>query len=204
MNLVPHLHSSLVSGRRCGRLASALARLIPSDHEITGLDIGCGPGVLSQMIMSSNKNIRMSGVEVLIRPDPSIPVTEYDGQKLPFTDQSFDFCMLIDVLHHTQNLQVVLREAVRVARQFVLIKDHYCQGAIDRLTLKFMDWVGNRYWGVALPYNYLSREKWVSLFQSCHLSPELCNESLNLFPFPTSLVFERQLHFIAKLQKMRN
>jgi SAM-dependent methyltransferase len=201
MNPVPYLHNSLVLGRRYKRLTSALARLIPSDHEITGLDIGCGSGGISRLIMAGSKNVKMMGVEVLVRPNTPIPVAEYDGKKLPFDEQSFDFCMLVDVLHHTEDLQVVLSEAVRVARQFVLIKDHYCQGAIDRLTLRFMDWGGNKYSGVALPYNYLSREQWASLFQSCHLIPEICNESLELFPFPASLVFERQLHFVAKLKK---
>ena len=201
MNPVPRLHNSLILGRRYERLTSALARLIPSDYEITGLDIGCGSGVISRMIMARNKNVKMSGVDVLARPDTPIPVTEYDGRRLPFGDQSFDFCMLVDVLHHTEDLQVVMCEAIRVARQFVLIKDHYCQGAIDRLTLRFMDWIGNRYCSVALPYNYLSSERWALLFQSCHLSTELRNESLNLYPFPASLVFGRQLHFVAKLRK---
>ena len=36
----------------------------------------------------------------------------------------------------------LLREAVRVARQAVLIKDHLVEGTFAYSTLRFMDWWG--------------------------------------------------------------
>jgi len=55
-----------------------------------------------------------------------------------------------DVLHHTQDPAVLLREAVRVSRSFVLLKDHLDENILDDVTLRLMDWVGNRPHGVVL------------------------------------------------------
>ena len=51
--------------------------------------------------------------------------------------------MFVDVLHHTDDPMVLLREAGRVASGFVLIKDHTQNGILAGRRLRFMDWVGN-------------------------------------------------------------
>jgi hypothetical protein len=39
-----------------------------------------------------------------------------------------------------------------------LIKDHTLNGFLAGLTLRFMDWVGNACYGIALPYHYWSQQ----------------------------------------------
>lgn len=194
------LHRRLVANNRTSRLARVLAELVDRDRGQIGLDIGCGDGALSNQIELLAPNVRLTGTDVLARPDALIPVIEYNGTRLSFPDKSFDFCMLVDVLHHTPEARIVLKEACRVTRQFVLIKDHYCENHFDRLTLRFMDWVGNRAYGVALPYNYLSKAQWRSSFQACNLTALHINEHLSLYGWPGSMLFERGLHFVAKLR----
>jgi hypothetical protein len=58
----------------------------------------------------------------------------------------------VDVLHHTDDVTVLLREAARVGRIFVLLKDHLCENLRDNATLRFMDWMGNRPHGGGLIY----------------------------------------------------
>jgi hypothetical protein len=95
---------------------------------------------------------------------------------------------------------VLLREARRVARRSVLIKDHALNGFLAYPTLRFMDWVGNAPHGVVLPYNYWAEAQWQRAFGEVGLEVERKVTELGLYPFPASLLFERRLHFIASLR----
>jgi len=65
--------------------------------------------------------------------------------------------------------------------------------------LEMMDWVGNARGGARLAAKYLSRNEWGKLFERCGLvvEEERCNVSL--YPWPASLLFERGLHFVARV-----
>ncbi len=197
--IVGPLHARHVASRRINRLATCLQELLPESQHLTALDIGCGTGAIGKLIEEKRGNIEFTGVDVLVRKDAVIPVMIFDGKKLPFADKSFDFALLIDVLHHTDNQLELLQEAARVSRHFVLLKDHFCQSAWDRLCLRFMDWVGNRAYDIDLPYNYLSEASWQGLFGQCRLESDRLVRSLNLYAWPSSLIFERNLHFISRL-----
>jgi hypothetical protein len=97
---------------------------------------------------------------------------------------------------------VLLREATRVARKNVLLKDHLSENSFDHATLRLMDWVGNRPHGVVLPYNYQSRSQWHTHFASTNLVPQSFLTHLPLYPAPTNLIFGRNLHFLALLDKI--
>jgi SAM-dependent methyltransferase len=99
------------------------------------------------------------GIDIMARPTSHIPVDIFDGQTIPHPDKSFDIVSFVDVLHHTDDPSVLLKEAARVARKAVILKDHFSENGIDHLTLRFMDWVGNAPHGVVLPYNYASRAR---------------------------------------------
>ena len=63
----------------------------------------------------------------------------FNGTHLPYEASSVDIVLLVDVLHHTQDPMVMLREARRVARKGILIKDHTCNGFMANATLCLMD-----------------------------------------------------------------
>ncbi len=48
---------------------------------------------------------------------------------------SFDVCLFADVLHHTDDVTILLRAARRVTRRFVLIKDRLSENRFDFKTL---------------------------------------------------------------------
>lgn len=199
--LVKPLHSSFISGRRIDRLSAAIARMLPQGQSLKGLDVGCGQGEIAARVQQLCPQISLDGVEVLVRHDAAIPVTKFDGKRLPFAASSFDFVMLIDVVHHVENQLELLRECSRVANKFVLIKDHYCESIWDNLVLRFMDWIGNRAYAVTLPYSYLSRKRWEQLLEKCDLFLEEEIMQLDLYGAPWSLVLEANLHFMARLCK---
>jgi hypothetical protein len=107
---------------------------------------------------------------------------------------------MFDVLHHTDDPARLLSEAARVARSCVVIKDHVCDGPIARAVLRFMDDVGNRRYGVALPHHYLSPRQWSSLLDSLGLTPTTWRVGgLGLYPWPASVIFGGRLHLLARL-----
>lgn len=190
------LHGSLVSPRRVIKLGMHLASILPSGSI---LDVGCGDGSIDALILERRTDISIQGVDVLLRPQSRIPVQKFDGSSLPFDDKSFDSVLFVDVLHHTDDPSVLLKEAARVARKNVVLKDHTMDGLLSRQTLRFMDWFGNAHHGVVLPYNYWPEQKWQDEFVSRRLPVEKWISRLGLYPWPFSMMFDRRLHFIAVL-----
>src|SRR5258706_206179 len=194
-------HRAFVFERRAPVLAEMLAAQIPQRASV--LDIGCGDGSIGSLIAQLRPDISIQGVEFMVRPGCKIACRAFDGNSLPFQDRLFDVCLFVDVLHHTQDPSVLLREAARVSRSFVLIKDHLDENAIDNLTLRFMDWVGNRPHGVVLTYNYQSRSKWTEYFAKCRLAETTWTTEVPLYPRPVSFLAGRSLHFVSLLKKTK-
>ena len=198
MKNLDRLHSNHVHTRRVSKLCEHLTTMIPLDSSI--LDVGCGDGDLARMIAEKRRDTDISGVDVLLRPDTKIPVSEFDGVTLPFPDRSFDLVMFVDVLHHTADPKILLREAARVAKKGIVMKDHTRDGLLANETLRLMDWVGNAKHGVALPYNYWSLNEWRTAFAELELKPRVWLKDLNLYPAPADWIFGRSLHFISLLE----
>ena len=165
------------------------------------LDVGSGDGTVASLLMKSRGDLKLQGIDVLVRPNASIPVTRFDGQTIPFPDDSFDVVMFVDVLHHTEHPKALLREAVRVARKGIAIKDHTQDGPASRFRLKFMDWVGNARFGVNLPYNYWPSQRWSETFDALGLRSAEKRTELGLYPGFADWIFGRGLHFVALLNK---
>ena len=197
MHLLQTVHRTRVHSRRVDVLVRRLSRLI--ERSSTVLDVGCGDGLLAQSLTRQVPGITVEGVDVLVRDDAAIPVRQFDGDVIPFADNSFDVVMLVDVLHHTVDPLRLLKEAARVSRGAVVIKDHLREGWLATPTLRFMDWVGNAAYGVHLPYNYLTRAQWDAAFFDAGLGIDHWEVDLRLYPRPADYVFGRGLHFMTRL-----
>jgi SAM-dependent methyltransferase len=194
-------HRALVFPRRTRVLAEMLAAQIPLRACV--LDIGCGDGTIGSLIAKLRPDVSIQGVEFLVRPECKIACRGFDGSSLPFPDGSFDVCLFVDVLHHTQDPAILLYEAVRVSRSFVLLKDHLDENSFDHIILRFMDWVGNRPHGVVLTYNYQNRAEWEEHFSRCGLAETNWTTQVPLYPPPASLLAGRGLHFVSLLKKTK-
>jgi SAM-dependent methyltransferase len=201
MSLFKSLHSKAhdkaVFGRRIEVLTRTLADFIPANARV--LDIGCGSGTLARRIMALRPDVSIEGIDVLVRPGTEIPVTEFDGDTIPWEDGHFDIALFVDVLHHTEAPARLLAEAKRVSKGGIVIKDHFREGVLADATLRFMDWVGNAQHGVVLPYNYLSDPEWRGIWSKLGLKVERLTDKVGLYPAPFSWLFDRRLHFVARL-----
>ena len=164
------------------------------------LDVGCGDGGVTALVAQKIAGLRAHGIDVLARPQCAIPMQTYDGRRFPFADQSFDFVLFTDVLHHTPDPLALLREARRVARRAILIKDHRCESRWDDRVLRLMDWVGNRPHGIVLPYNYWSERQWRAAWAELGLAPVQYSTRLGLYPAVVRPLFETGLHFLVRLE----
>ncbi|MFN0157269.1 MAG: class I SAM-dependent methyltransferase [Bacteroidota bacterium] len=200
-SIIERIHGRFVHTRRDRRLRELLATLIPPNAHV--LDVGCGDGLLAKMILAQRPDVHLTGIDVLVRDNSHIPVQYFDGKTIPHPDSSIDVILFVDVLHHTDDPTILLKEAVRVSRGSVLIKDHTMNGLFARATLRFMDEIGNRRHGVALPYNYWTRQQWMHAIGLLHLNIATWIDRLRLYPVPADWIFGRSLHFIAKLDVHR-
>lgn len=197
MSLLSLLHGGYVFTRRTRVLSTRLSELLPHGSRV--LDVGCGDGTIARQIMERRPDVEIEGIDVLVRPDTAIPVKLFDGGVIPHEDDSFDAVMFVDVLHHADDPRLLLREAARVARRAVVVKDHTREGLFAEELLRFMDWVGNARHGVALPYNYWTLGEWRRTVAELGYRVDEWSDSLRLYPRPATWVFDGSLHFVARL-----
>lgn len=198
MKLIDRLHERVVHPRRVRVLCDHLVALIPQNARV--LDVGCGDGLVAYLLSQKRPDIQVKGVDILVRENTRVPVEKFDGEALPYGDASLDVVMFIDTLHHMENPAVLLREGARIARQAIVIKDHLLSGAWAGSTLRFMDWVGNARHGVKLTHTYWPKQKWFETCDTLGMKMGTWKTELKLYPWPANWIFERSLHFIARLE----
>lgn len=198
--LMQRLHAP-VHARRVGSLASLIVpHLRPGDRM---LDVGCGAGSLAQAVLSDSscpEGVEIRGLEVQSRPGAPIEVETYDGRTIPLPDRAVDVVLLADVLHHADQPARLLRDAGRVARRLVIVKDHHLRGPFAHGLIALMDWAGNSIFGVPCRYEYLTPGQWRDLFTECGLKVAEQHDAVRLFPPLYRLVFPDRLHLLAYLR----
>lgn len=190
-------HEKLIFNRRVKVLVEELGALVPPGAKI--MDVGTGDGQIAKMIGETQEGTTVEGIDIMRREVTHIPVTLFDGTTIPLDDNSVDVVTFVDVLHHTDDPQILISEAARVAKTAVIIKDHLSENALDHATLRLMDWVGNAPHGVVLPYNYAARKQWDQWFTAAGLEIDKFSTKVPLYTAPLSWVFGRQLHFVTRL-----
>jgi ubiquinone/menaquinone biosynthesis C-methylase UbiE len=188
---------------RVERLVDTLSPYFANKQPLSVLDVGCGHGYLTKRLQEIYPEHRFAGADVVVRPGSAIPVAAYNGRRLPFADAEFDVVMTVDVLHHADDPKELLRECCRVARSFVLIKDHTCEGLYDWLRLAFLDWFGNRTFGIPMTYRYFSRQDWTTVANGAKATIASVDFNVTTCPEPLSSFCDRGLHLILKLSPDR-
>jgi SAM-dependent methyltransferase len=107
------------------------------------LDLGAGEGYVAQALhRQTGAAVTLADVVDLNRTD--LPHRCYDGRSLPLDDDAVDVTILYFVLHHAEDPEAVLREALRVSRSRVVVAESVVMGRGQHLLLRTLDRLANR------------------------------------------------------------
>lgn len=154
-------------------------------HDVPWVDIGAGYGIVTQQLRRSSK---ARGECYDIVEQPKHGVRAFDGKLLPVDSDSFGFAILNFVLHHADEPERLVEEALRVA-PVVLIQEDLRDGSVEVDELLAEHSGGSFY----------SHEQWPRVLQRCggvvthsELFPTRHLKGLADYPVPRALyVVER-------------
>ena len=151
--------------RKVGRaydMALEIARAVPHGSEI--LDVGCGNGFIAHHL-SAMLGTSTVGIDLSSSVAAPIDYRRYDGARFPAPDKSFDAVLLCYVLHHAQDVGLVLKEMRRVLRDggFAVIYEDIPLSLWD----KGVCWIHNQQWrGRTGPCRFRHEHEWRTMFSS--------------------------------------
>ncbi len=103
------------------------------------LDLGCGDGFFLRNINAQNKiGLELSKIAVAAakKKGTDARVFDFEHEKLPFKTNEFDIVTLLDVLEHTFQPDVQLRNAARVGKKVIITVPNFAF-AISRFQALF-------------------------------------------------------------------
>ena len=178
---------------RAKPIAKAILPLIEEGKTI--LDIGCFDGTVSHELKKTRPELKIQGIDIKLPKEVLIPAKIYDGQKIPFKDNSFDHTIIIDILHHVENPVAILREAKRVTKKSIIIKDIVSSSLISNTANYAVDLIGGLLTDVDRPKKYYTIKGWKELFKKTGLKIEYFDTNFKLN------FIDLESHLIAKVKK---
>ncbi len=91
---------------------------------VSVLEVGCGDGSVLGALAREGWNVQgidVSSSGVLAAQGRGLVAQVFDGERLPFDDQSIDLLVMTHVVEHLENPRAMLRESSRVAK-FVFVE----------------------------------------------------------------------------------
>ncbi|MGZ8901875.1 MAG: class I SAM-dependent methyltransferase [Limisphaerales bacterium] len=152
--------------RKVGRaydMALEIARVLPRGSEV--LDVGCGNGFIAHHL-SAVLGTAVVGIDLEKTTEAPIDYRAYDRVQFPAADNAFDAVLLSYVLHHAEDVRVVLDEVKRVVRDggFAIIYEDIPETWWDR----FICAMHNLQWRNRTgPCTFRTEREWSALFASC-------------------------------------
>jgi ubiquinone/menaquinone biosynthesis C-methylase UbiE len=164
---------------RANAIIDSFASVIQPHSRI--IDIGAGKGLLAQE-MAQRFNAHVTMVDVASYNQTSLPLTLCDSRKLAFANSSFDYAILSFVLHHCPRPETILREALRVANQVIVIENDV-RGRLRSIVTRAIDsWPAIQY---STPPCYFTktRDEWLRWFGEFSVEAKVLSEYALEFRF---------------------
>ncbi len=156
------------------------------------LDVGSGTSNIAYDLQTSGYNVTGLDVENVSFIPAFTPVI-YDGKTIPFQDKTFDTALILTVLHHTTNVDQIIREAVRVANQVIILEDVYTTTFRKYMTYFFDSLINLEF--VGHPHSNQSDAQWRQTFIRLGL------EITATKPMHSFVVMQHQLYVLRSASK---
>lgn len=156
--------------------AKYLSELCQDNSSI--LDVGCNDGRIADLLLQYKPSLSIQGLDIQANSPCSIDRIIYDGKHFPFEDNSFDYVIAVDMLHHSLEIGDILSEMARVSKHFVLIKDVVIYSKLSHYFLVVADYLSNVKYGIHCPNNFPTWAEWHKYFKQANL--EIITQPQNL------------------------
>jgi SAM-dependent methyltransferase len=168
-------HNEKAWDKKASKVAKAVLEILEHDDVKNVLDVGAYHGLMlyKMNMIRPNKAIKYEGIDVLVPDRTYWYVKKYDGQSLPYKDNSFDAVLLIDTYHHAEDPDFLLSECIRVTKKYLIIKDHYYNNFLEWLILCIVDNLGNANFGIKLNYNFRNWYEWKNIIRKYNLKGKM-------------------------------
>ncbi len=134
----------------------------------TIIDIGAGTCRIARYL-SDTFELEVTPLDIVDYNKTALQLTLYDGKRIPFAEGIFDIALLIFVLHHCRDQEMMLKEALRVAKKVIILEDTPT-GNIEKRMWRFWDWLLNLGRDISMLYSSRSDENWLCLFKRLGLN----------------------------------
>ena len=140
--------------------------------------MGCGYGEFSKYLSDQGHKVCCLDVKDEFRYD--LPFEVFDGKHLPVDEKIVDTSCFHFVLHHTDNQESLLKEAIRCTREYLIITEDVIFNKLDKalgnIHLNTSPWARGH-------DSFRTDENWEKLFQSLGLKiVEKVNIPRNVYP----------------------
>ncbi len=186
---INHFIDKMLAGRnarKTDKLVLFCIENILSGNGLEVLDLGCGNGLFCHAISGLPSISHAVGVDVVEYCKVPINFQLYsEGQRIPVDDKSFDYTFIVEVLHHSDDAEHLLREAVRVTRGYLVIFEDVVTSGARLFFMRWFDTLMNMRHGVNTPLNFKSEDEWKLVFARLNLSiQQIYNYSFYKFYSP--------------------
>ena len=132
------------------------------------LDLGAGNGLLGELIKNElKKEVKL--IDVIDYNCSSLPIDIVKpGSRLPLEDNEVNTTILYTVLHHAEDPDQVLEEAVRVTENRIVLVEGYVEDPKVTIINSYFDWFLNRVavdTDMNIPFNYRKQSEWEEDFK---------------------------------------
>lgn len=148
------------------------------------LDIGSGDCDVAKKLKEIGFNVTPLDIKNRSHIKSVQPVL-YDGKHIPFENNLFDTALLIFVMHHTKDPVELLKEAKRVSKKRLIIKEDIYRNEKEKLMTYISDsFVNFEFFGH--PHSNKPDIEWKAVFSDLNLnlvSSRYSSAKLLCFPF---------------------
>ena len=133
------------------------------------IDLGCAEGYVGEQVYC-RRHAQVVLADIVDMNRSKLPFERIAPGRLPWSSEHFDTVVLYFVLHHTQQVDLVVQEALRVCKQQVVIVESVYRSELSLQVLTFLDKLANRIrsWGRMTnqePFlKFRTSEAWAHMF----------------------------------------